>query len=65
MRRILVTNDDGIHAPGIQLMEKLARGLCEREVPPVRDLAPGHQVKCHLSQEMFDRMEPVIRVAAE
>ncbi|MBK45102.1 MAG: ABC transporter ATP-binding protein [Roseovarius sp.] len=40
-------------------------GLCEREVPPVRDLAPGHQVKCHLSQEMFDRMEPVIRVAAE
>ncbi|MFC3228142.1 5'/3'-nucleotidase SurE [Marinibaculum pumilum] len=31
MRRILVTNDDGIHAPGIQLMEKLARGLCERE----------------------------------
>ena len=39
--------------------------LCETEVPPVRDLAPGHQVKCHLSQEMLDRMEPVIRVAAE
>ncbi len=39
--------------------------LCEREAPPVRDLAPGHQVKCHLSQEMFDRMEPVIKVAAE
>ncbi|EAQ24527.1 oligopeptide/dipeptide ABC transporter, ATP-binding protein [Roseovarius sp. 217] len=40
-------------------------GLCEREVPPVRELVPGHQVKCHLSQEMFDRMEPVITVAAE
>jgi len=40
-------------------------GLCEREVPPVRDLAPGHQVKCHLSQTMLDRMEPVIRMAAE
>jgi peptide/nickel transport system ATP-binding protein len=40
-------------------------GLCEREVPPVRDLAPGHQVKCHLSQAMLDRMEPVIRMAAE
>jgi peptide/nickel transport system ATP-binding protein len=40
-------------------------GLCEREVPPVRELAPGHQVKCHLSQEMLDRMEPVIKVAAE
>ncbi len=31
MRRILVTNDDGIYAPGIQLMEKLALGLCEAE----------------------------------
>jgi len=40
-------------------------GLCEREVPPVRELVPGHQVKCHLSQEMFDQMEPVITVAAE
>ncbi|KNX41220.1 Glutathione import ATP-binding protein GsiA [Roseovarius tolerans] len=40
-------------------------GLCEKEVPPVRDLAPGHQVKCHLSQEMLDRMEPVIKIAAE
>lgn len=40
-------------------------GLCEREVPPVRELVPGHQVKCHLSPEMFDQMEPVITVAAE
>jgi peptide/nickel transport system ATP-binding protein len=40
-------------------------GLCDREVPPVRELVPGHQVKCHLSQEMFDQMEPVITVAAE
>jgi len=40
-------------------------GLCEREVPPVRDLAPGHQVKCHLSEESLARMEPVIRIAAE
>ena len=39
--------------------------LCEREVPPVRELSPGHQVKCHLSQEMLDRMEPVITIAAE
>lgn len=31
MRRILVTNDDGIHAPGIQLMEKLALGMCKAE----------------------------------
>lgn len=44
---------------------EVPNGLCEKEVPPVRDLAPGHQVKCHLSQEMLDRMEPVIKIAAE
>ncbi|WP_374449281.1 5'/3'-nucleotidase SurE, partial [Stella sp.] len=25
--RILVTNDDGIHAPGIKVLEKVARSL--------------------------------------
>ena len=44
---------------------EVPNGLCEKEVPPVRELAPGHQVKCHLSQEMLDRMEPVIKIAAE
>jgi peptide/nickel transport system ATP-binding protein len=40
-------------------------GLCDREVPPVRSLAAGHQIKCHLSQEVLDSMEPVIQIAAE
>ncbi len=40
-------------------------GLCEKEVPPVRHLADGHQVKCHLSDEILSKMEPVIKVAAE
>ncbi len=40
-------------------------GLCEKEVPPVRHLAEGHQVKCHLSDEILDEMEPVIKIAAE
>lgn len=40
-------------------------GLCESEVPPMRDLADGHQVKCHLSQKWLDQMEPVIKIAAE
>jgi len=44
---------------------KVPGDLCEREVPPVRDLAPGHQVKCHLSDAELARMEPVIRIAAE
>jgi peptide/nickel transport system ATP-binding protein len=38
---------------------------CEREVPPVRNLAGGHQVKCHLSQAEFDKMENVISFAKE
>ncbi|MBM1631930.1 ABC transporter ATP-binding protein [Sulfitobacter mediterraneus] len=37
-------------------------GLCEREVPPIREMADGHQVKCHLSDQKFSEMEPVIEV---
>ena len=40
-------------------------GLCDREVPPMRDLKDGHQVKCHLSQKWLDEMEPVIQIAAQ
>ncbi len=40
-------------------------GLCEQEVPPVRQLADGHQVKCHLADDILARMEPVIKIAAE
>ncbi|WGW02793.1 dipeptide ABC transporter ATP-binding protein [Tropicibacter oceani] len=45
--------------------DKVAGGLCEKEVPPVRMLAEGHQVKCHLSDADFASMEPVIKMAAE
>ena len=44
---------------------KVPGNLCEREVPPVRRLAEGHQIKCHLPDEELDRMEPVIKIAAE
>ena len=40
-------------------------GLCDTEVPPVRTLAEGHQVKCHLADDILARMEPVIKIAAE
>ena len=40
-------------------------GLCDTEVPVVRELADGHQVKCHLSDAKFAEMEPVIKIAAE
>ncbi|MEM8980358.1 MAG: ABC transporter ATP-binding protein [Pseudomonadota bacterium] len=40
-------------------------GLCERDVPPVRTLDGGHQIKCHLADDILARMEPVIKIAAE
>jgi len=45
--------------------DKVPGGLCEKEVPPVRMLDEGHQVKCHLSDEVLEQMTPVIKVAAE
>ncbi len=36
--------------------------LCETEVPPMRQMAEGHQIKCHLSDEKFAAMEPVIEI---
>ncbi len=44
---------------------KVAGGLCEKEVPPVRMLTEGHQIKCHLSDADLSDMEPVIQIAAE
>ncbi|MEM8693083.1 MAG: ABC transporter ATP-binding protein [Pseudomonadota bacterium] len=44
---------------------EVADGLCEKEVPPVRQVADGHQIKCHLSSGELDRMEAVIKLAAE
>ncbi|NKX45987.1 ABC transporter ATP-binding protein [Roseicyclus persicicus] len=40
-------------------------GLCEREVPPVKRLAEGHEIKCHLAEDILRRMEPVIVVNAD
>ena len=34
--------------------------LCERDVPPMRKLGNGHEIKCHLSLEVLESMEPVI-----
>lgn len=34
--------------------------LCEREVPPIVQLGNGHEIKCHLSKDVLDAMEPVI-----
>ncbi|QKV20688.1 dipeptide ABC transporter ATP-binding protein [Oricola thermophila] len=34
--------------------------LCETQVPPVKRFGSGHSVLCHLSDEYFSAMEPVI-----
>ncbi len=44
---------------------QVPNGLCDIEMPPMRTLAGGHQVKCHLSDEILASMEPVIKMAAE
>ncbi len=40
-------------------------GLCESEVPPIRAVAGGHLIKCHLSDPDLEAMEPVISFAAK
>ncbi|GHE01320.1 ABC transporter ATP-binding protein [Defluviimonas sp. 20V17] len=40
-------------------------GICETEVPPIKKLPSGHQIKCHLTEDDFATMEPVIEIAAE
>ncbi len=40
-------------------------GLCDTEMPPLKTLAEGHQIKCHLSDAQLRGMEPVITMAAE
>ena len=45
--------------------DRVAGGLCEKEVPTQKSMADGHEIKCHLPQSEFDAMEPVIKVAAE
>jgi hypothetical protein len=36
--------------------------ICETELPPVKELAPGHKIMCHLPDAELREMEPVIAV---
>ena len=44
---------------------EVAGGLCESQVPPIRTLDGGLQLKCHLGDDVLAKMEPVIKIAAE
>ena len=37
--------------------------LCETQVPPMRRLAEGHDIKCHLAMDVLASMDPVITFA--
>jgi 5'-nucleotidase len=48
--RLLVTNDDGIHAPGIKLLEKIARKLAKDiwvSAPETEQSAASHSLTLH------------------
>ena len=38
--------------------------ICERERPPMVEVANGHRIACHLDAATFNAMEPVITMAA-
>ncbi|MBL4808047.1 MAG: ABC transporter ATP-binding protein, partial [Rhodobacteraceae bacterium] len=42
----------------------VADTLCDRELPPMRTLTNGHQIKCHLGQKWLDLMDPVIKFSS-
>ncbi|NSX55364.1 ABC transporter ATP-binding protein [Parasulfitobacter algicola] len=44
---------------------QVAGDLCETEMPPMQILADNHQMKCHLSKEQLDEMEPVIEFQSD
>jgi len=44
---------------------QVAGDLCDTVVPPMRELAAGHAIKCHLPADVLDSMQPVIRSAAQ
>ncbi|PQO22788.1 ABC transporter ATP-binding protein [Rhodobacteraceae bacterium WD3A24] len=39
-------------------------GLCDREMPPMREIGDGHRIKCHLDEETLRAMAPVFTQAA-
>ena len=45
--------------------DQVPDALCDRDLPPLRSLANGHQIKCHLAADILDQMEPVIQLSAE
>ncbi|MFO1122011.1 MAG: ABC transporter ATP-binding protein [Hyphomicrobiales bacterium] len=50
--------------PGCPFQTRCPRKLgaiCETELPPVQELAPGHSIMCHLPAAELRKMEPVFK----
>lgn len=41
--------------------DKVINNLCDTQIPPVKNLKEGHQIKCHLSDDILNAMTPVIQ----
>ncbi len=39
--------------------------LCDTALPPLQELAGGHQIRCHLTRDILEKMDPVFTIAAE
>ena len=49
--------------PGCPFQTRCPRkigAICETELPPVQELAPGHKIMCHIPEKELRKMEPVI-----
>ncbi len=44
---------------------KVPGTLCETQMPPMRQLEGGHQIKCHLAADLLARMDPVFKPAPQ
>jgi peptide/nickel transport system ATP-binding protein len=54
--------------PGCPFQTRCPRkigAICETEMPPVQELAPGHKIMCHLPAAELMKMEPVIATGRE
>ncbi len=53
--------------PGCPFQTRCPRkigAICEEELPPVQELAPGHKIMCHLPAEELKAMEPVFQMGS-
>ncbi|MCF8468637.1 MAG: ABC transporter ATP-binding protein [Sneathiella sp.] len=49
--------------PGCPFQTRCQRkigSICETELPPMKEFKPGHHILCHLDEDVFADMEPVI-----